>query len=388
MPICTRKAVHSFKNRRTSLPLVVAVMGCLLPIAAAASPSPSQQEEPAGLAWQVNGTWQAAGVNTPLRTGDPILAGWLLQPAPGTSSAAITVLLPDGQRILYECSKLEDCARGFRVPALYRIPDAFAVETLARIRAAIVANRAASAASHPPAPLPRDEALAQISEDKKVQIGGLASHLPDGHYTYDLQPLDPRSPTQLHLALEKTATSVTFPLPGPGLYKVRITDDLNMPRIDVFIAALAPAQGTIQQAFNRAKKLLGDWNDDYYGWPFHDFQRAYLESYFLTDRQEAPSHRAEVAAIPTSPSDHDTAAEPEFSPKPGVFPNDLAVSLHCDTVGAVLHFTVDSSQPLANSPVYGAPIIVKGTELTIKAFASAPGKKDSPVVTGIFRIHE
>jgi hypothetical protein len=35
--------------------------------------------------------------------------------------------------------------------------------------------------------------------------------------------------------------------------------------------------------------------------------------------------------------------------------------------------------------------MVKGTErggLTIRAFASAPGKKDSAVVTGIYRIHD
>ena len=37
---------------------------------------------------------------------------------------------------------------------------------------------------------------------------------------------------------------------------------------------------------------------------------------------------------------------------------------------------------------YRAPILVKGTALMIKAFASAPGRKDSPVVTGIFRIGE
>jgi hypothetical protein len=36
--------------------------------------------------------------------------------------------------------------------------------------------------------------------------------------------------------------------------------------------------------------------------------------------------------------------------------------------------------------VYRAPIMVKGTELTIKAFASAAGSRDSAVVTGIFRI--
>jgi hypothetical protein len=53
-----------------------------------------------------------------------------------------------------------------------------------------------------------------------------------------------------------------------------------------------------------------------------------------------------------------------------------------------MHYTVDGSQPLNSSPIYGAPIMVKGTALTIKSFAFAPGKKDSPVVTGIFRIAE
>jgi hypothetical protein len=53
-----------------------------------------------------------------------------------------------------------------------------------------------------------------------------------------------------------------------------------------------------------------------------------------------------------------------------------------------MHYTVDGSQPFDNSPVYHAPIMVKGTELTIKAFAVASGEKASAVVTGIFRIQE
>jgi hypothetical protein len=54
----------------------------------------------------------------------------------------------------------------------------------------------------------------------------------------------------------------------------------------------------------------------------------------------------------------------------------------------VIHYTFDGSQPLANSPVYDAPISVKGIALMIKAFASVPGKKDSAVVTGMYRIRE
>jgi hypothetical protein len=80
--------------------------------------------------------------------------------------------------------------------------------------------------------------------------------------------------------------------------------------------------------------------------------------------------------------------EPQLFPQPGVFARDTMVTLRCDTPGAIIHYTVDSSQPVDSSPVYGAPISVEGTELTIKAFASVPGRKDSAVVAGIYRIHD
>jgi hypothetical protein len=82
------------------------------------------------------------------------------------------------------------------------------------------------------------------------------------------------------------------------------------------------------------------------------------------------------------------AGEPRLFPEPGVFARDTMVTLRCDTPGAIIHYTVDSSQPVYSSPVYGAPISVEGTELTIKAFASVPGRKDSAVVTGIYRIRD
>ena len=96
---------------------------------------------------------------------------------------------------------------------------------------------------------------------------------------------------------------------------------------------------------------------------------------------------AEQPALAATPTDG-VAGEPRFSPEPGVFAGDTEVTLHCATPGATIHYTFDGSQPVASSPVYSAPISVKGTELTIKAFASVPGKKDSAVVTGIYRIRE
>jgi hypothetical protein len=99
---------------------------------------------------------------------------------------------------------------------------------------------------------------------------------------------------------------------------------------------------------------------------------------------EQTTEQPRVAAT----SNDSVAREPKFSPEPGVFAGDTEVTLRCATPGAVIHYTFDGSQPVASSPVYTAPISVKGTELTIKAFASVPGKKDSAVVTGIYRIRE
>jgi hypothetical protein len=99
-----------------------------------------------------------------------------------------------------------------------------------------------------------------------------------------------------------------------------------------------------------------------------------------------PTTMEEPAITETHPVS--VTGEPQLFPQPGVFARDTMVTLRCDTPGAIIHYTVDSSQPVDSSPVYGAPISVEGTELTIKAFASVPGRKDSAVVTGIYRIRD
>ena len=140
------------------------------------------------------------------------------------------------------------------------------------------------------------------------------------------------------------------------------------------------------KSFQDMTALIHDWNSNYQGWPIHDFQRAYLESLVLGIK---PTENDTQAAITTKKAPRaGITAEPVFSPKPGLLAGDTAVSLRCGTPGATMHYTVDSSQPFDTSPVYHAPIMVKGTALTIKAFAVAPGEKESAVVTGTFWIHE
>jgi hypothetical protein len=249
----------------------------------------------AGLAWQVRGTWQLAGAGGPLRAGDAIPPASLLQPDDTAGDHSITVLLPDGQRVLYECFTVADCARGFRVPTLIHKPDAFAVDMLARI-GAILSNKPDAAPSarrtgHSPQ-TSRQEAVATLTAANRVRVAGLISELPPGNYTYDLRPFNHTEQPQFHLALQKTGPSVVLALPAAGLYEITITDALHVPRVDLLLAAIHPAQSVRFGSFRHARATMEAWNDDYAGWPIDDFLRAYLESLMQSARPASRRHTA------------------------------------------------------------------------------------------------
>jgi hypothetical protein len=403
----------SFDPRRYSLALPnrhALTFLTLLTLFAAPISSQKPVEASAGLAWQVRGSWQLDGKGAPILTGDYIRAGSLLrpgslqQPGAGAANNSITVLLFDGQLILYECFTTEDCSRGFRVPSLYRTPELLAIDMLSRIHEALAASvieLAVGSTTPQGSRLPRDEQVAVLDPDKRVHVEGLAARLSNGHYTYDIRPFDRAQPREFHLAIEKNGPSITLSLPSSGLYFVTITDSLKTPRIDLFIAAFEPARAAnVGKSYREAAALMKEWNTYYRGWPVHDFQRAYLESFMLSanalpiDRRAAATGK--VASHPelsggladTTENQTGVTAEPAFSPKPGLFDTGMAITLQCKTPGATMHFTVDGSEPVAGSPVYHAPIMLKRTELIIKSFASVARSKDSAVVTGIFRIKE
>jgi hypothetical protein len=385
------------------------VVICLSLLTLWALPISSQKalKASAGIAWNVKGSWHVEGKGAELLTGDAVKAGSLLMPASKDAVSianSITVLLPDGQLILYECFTSVDCARGFRVPSLFGTPESRAVNMLTHIREGLSRDKDLAAWVTRPAiaRLPRDEAIAAIGPDNRVHIEGLAARLSNGHYTYDVRPLDRSHPRQFRLVTDKDGSSVTLALPAAGVYFVTITDSLNTPRIDLFVAAVEPSKAVeFQKSYRDAAALMKDWNTYYLGWPVHDFQRAYLESLVAGENVPAKDGQAESpgklasnaglqAASAGSVRDRGTSvtAEPAFSPKAGLYDHGVAITLQCRTPGATIHFTLDGSQAVAGSPVYRAPILLKATALTIKAFATSPGKKDSAVVTGIFRIPE
>jgi hypothetical protein len=341
-----------------------------------------------GIAWRVIGTWHTEGNNRAISTGDGLIPGSLLQPGEGGHDHSITILLPDGQRILYECFTAQDCVRGFRVPSLFRKPSATAVDLLSRVRAVSQRKETDVEPEQPQGEsrVPRDEAVALIGPDNKIEIAGLAAALSNGTYSYVVEPVAHSSVKQQPRNFEKRAGPIALMVPSEGLFDVLISDQLNTPRIQFLVAAVRqPRAAGILKSFQDVKALLKDWNEDYQGWPIHEFQRHYLRSRMLGITATSPPRRNTASGEERIHRDGVTS-EPSFSPIPGVFQKDTEVTLKCSTAGATMHYTVDGSQPVNGSSVYHAPIIVKGTELTIKAFASSTGKKDSPVVTGIFRI--
>lgn len=235
----------------------------------------------AGLAWHVQGTWRVEGVAEPIRPGNAIEPASLLQPDEAAGPHSVTILLSDGQRVLYECFTAADCARGFRVPSLIRKPDPFALDMLARIGSILLRNSAPVSnerhTSHSPQPA-RQQAVAVLDAANRVHVAGLISDLPNGRYTCDLRPQNHAGQPQHGVAIAKTGPSIKFNLPAPGLYDIVITDKLNTPRIDLFLAAIRPSESAHYQSFRQAREMMEKWNDDYAGWPIDDFLRAYLES--------------------------------------------------------------------------------------------------------------
>jgi len=361
----------------------ISLLACLsLHASAMALSQQGSEKNSFGVAWRVIGSWRIAGSGDSLSEGAAVQPGALLQPSGEGTSHSVTILLPDGQRILYECFTLRDCERGFRVPSLYRKPSASATELLARVNAVLLKKDSGITSDHSDLSAARDEAAAVVNSNGKVEVAGLAAALSDGSYSYIAKDLSGGPHRQSRGTFEKHGRSVSLALASEGLYEISIYDRLNTLRIDLMLAATR-SPGVVE-SFADVEALLKDWNEDYQGWPVHEFRRAYLRSVMLGI--ELASRQNSVIQIKEASQREGRACEPVFEPIPGIYAADTEVKLQCGDAGTTIHYTVDGSQPLESADIYKAPIMVKGTALMIKAFASAPGKKDSAVVTGIYRI--
>ncbi len=80
-----------------------------------------------------------------------------------------------------------------------------------------------------------------------------------------------------------------------------------------------------------------------------------------------------------------TAATPTSPTETTFFANSHSVTLDCATVGAAIYYTIDGSEPTADSMLYTGPFTISDTT-TVKARAVAKGYFDSEVFTQTFTI--
>lgn len=83
----------------------------------------------------------------------------------------------------------------------------------------------------------------------------------------------------------------------------------------------------------------------------------------------------------------DGVATPVFTPGAGAVKPGTEVTITCKTEEAVIHYTLDGSQPTASSDVYTAPFVIN-EDVTIKAIATRAGHDASIVVTARYTVSE
>jgi len=76
-----------------------------------------------------------------------------------------------------------------------------------------------------------------------------------------------------------------------------------------------------------------------------------------------------------------------LSPEAGIYTTDQSVTISCSTADAVIHYTIDGSEPDATSTVYSEPINITGPlkQMDIKAVSICEGVSSS-VITGRYTV--
>jgi hypothetical protein len=83
--------------------------------------------------------------------------------------------------------------------------------------------------------------------------------------------------------------------------------------------------------------------------------------------------------------DFPDVAEPSFDPAPGLYTSDQFVTLDCATAGAEIRYTLDGSDPAADSTLYTAPFLMS-TTTEVRARAFKEFMDPSPVAAGTYTI--
>ena len=238
-----------------------------------------------GMVWRTQGDWHVNGSSTSVRLGEAMVPGSLIT-AGSNGPHSLTVLMPDGQRLLCECFEARACAQGFRVPAVVHPPAPPLWDMFVGVRNVLLL-RPATATSPFPAATGRAEMagkfeiVAPLQPEGKVSIAVALRDLPAGHYLVTAvrygQPGD--AVVAQPLWWKKAADQAEVKIATAGVYRIQVNDSNQVPRLDIE-ALVAPANSVATEtaALQQTRKTVLQWSAIQPGWSMHDFLRVYLES--------------------------------------------------------------------------------------------------------------
>ncbi|MBQ6338472.1 MAG: chitobiase/beta-hexosaminidase C-terminal domain-containing protein, partial [Kiritimatiellae bacterium] len=156
-----------------------------------------------------------------------------------------------------------------------------------------------------------------------------------------------------------------------------LTEDPNDPLDFHHIADNPTAEGSFAQRYTRDCPTEIDGGNTLFGHPSAEYHEVWLSPHFRGVLTTA------LSGVPVPV----TVATPTFSPASCNFYPTTNVTITCATSGATIYYTLDGSEPTAESDAYSAPIAISATT-TVKARAFADGMNASAVASAIYTYTE
>jgi hypothetical protein len=241
-----------------------------------------------GMVWANHGEWHLNGSPSALRLGEAIPPGGLLTAASEEGAQSLVVLLPDGQRLLCECYQATLCAQGFRVPPLTAPPSPAVWDMFVGVRNALLLRPATARDPFPPvagraALAANVEIVAALNQPGEISIVSALSVLPSGKYMVavadDAPAATPGAAVAQPLNWVAPHGEATVHMPGPGVYRLRITDLFSVPRMQIeILVTKVDTFARESEELKQARDTVIRWSQTHPGWSLHDFLRAYLQS--------------------------------------------------------------------------------------------------------------
>ena len=191
--------------------------------------------------------------------------------------------------MLCECYEAQTCAQGFRIPAITPLPGPDVWEMFVGVRNALLlwpatADRAFPAAAGRAAMAANFEMVAAVTPQGEISIAPVLRVLPPGKYSLNvtvdgLQAAAFTGPAVQPLDWTAGQPAARVGVGAPGLYRIRVSDQTHVPRMEIEVLATASASLAAEAVrLKQARETILKWNRTHGGWGMHDFLRVYLES--------------------------------------------------------------------------------------------------------------